>query len=340
MILLDSLYINNSGGKILLDYLVSECESRDLDVFYLFDDRCINDYQNIPEKRKCYLKANLFNRYKFYIRKGNTFSNILSFGNLPPSVRVKGTVYTYFHQPLYLDIPDNITTYNRILLKIKICIVKYLKRNSDFWIVQRELVKDGLKDKYKIDEKNILILPFYPSIVKDGNKYSRKVNTFLYVSGGAPHKNHVRLIDAFCLFYDENRKGTLTLTIPSVHKPLSTLIEYKQERGYPIFNLGFIDRKELYKVYNEHEYLMFPSLAESFGLGLVEAIDNGCKVIGSDLPYLYEVCEPSFVFNPTDTFSIKNAFEKAIIKELKPSKSKVINRIETILNLLTESNGK
>lgn len=36
MILFDSLYINNSGGKVLLDYLVEELENSGLNVFCKF----------------------------------------------------------------------------------------------------------------------------------------------------------------------------------------------------------------------------------------------------------------------------------------------------------------
>jgi hypothetical protein len=39
MILIDALYINNSGGKVLLDYLIEELEKTDKEVFYLLDER-------------------------------------------------------------------------------------------------------------------------------------------------------------------------------------------------------------------------------------------------------------------------------------------------------------
>ena len=48
MILIDAIYINNSGGKVLLDYLVEKTEVEKIDCFYLFDDRCKNDYKFIP----------------------------------------------------------------------------------------------------------------------------------------------------------------------------------------------------------------------------------------------------------------------------------------------------
>ena len=36
MILIDALYVNVSGGKILLDLLIEELEKKDLEIFYLW----------------------------------------------------------------------------------------------------------------------------------------------------------------------------------------------------------------------------------------------------------------------------------------------------------------
>jgi len=111
-------------------------------------------------------------------------------------------------------------------------------------------------------------------------------------------------------------------------------IDDKIALGYPIINTGFIKRDDLKLLYLQNEYLVFPSLAESFGLGLVESIENGCKVLGSDLPYTYAVCEPSLVFNPYDVESIYNAFTKTIVDDLKPSFSKIKNGINDLIDIL------
>ena len=39
MILIDALYVNNGGGKILLDYLISELLKNNTDnIYFLFDN--------------------------------------------------------------------------------------------------------------------------------------------------------------------------------------------------------------------------------------------------------------------------------------------------------------
>ena len=66
----------------------------------------------------------------------------------------------------------------------------------------------------------------------------------------------------------------------------------------------------------------------------MEGIENGCKIIASDLPWLYSVCEPSLVFNPYSKISLEMAFEAAIYNKTKLSISKVNNEIQEIIKLI------
>src|SRR5690606_3350165 len=102
MLLLDSLYVNTGGAKVLLDYLVDELEKSGIDVFYLFDIRCAESFQKVNENNKKFLKASLLNRSLFYARNSKRFSTIFCFGNLPPFTSQKVRVITYFHQKLYI----------------------------------------------------------------------------------------------------------------------------------------------------------------------------------------------------------------------------------------------
>lgn len=334
MILLDAIYVNNGGAKVLLDYIIEELEKTDRSVFYLLDIRVKN---NIPKIKKTntviYLKSSLYNRYKFYKNNSLKISVVLAFANLPPNIRLNCKVYTYFHQKIFLKIPKEYSFFVRLKFNLKVLVLKSLKENTDFWIVQSQLVKSKLAQKKNIDEDKILILPFYPPFSEKINPLREK-NTYLYVSNGEPHKNHKVLIDAFCQFYDKNELGKLILTISKHYKDVFDLIEEKKQLGYPIENIGFIDRNLLEVVYKKTEFLIFPSISESFGLGLVEAIDNGCKVIGADLQYTYEVCEPTLVFNPNVRESIVQTLCLSLKPDLPHSISKVHNEIATIIDLL------
>ena len=107
--------------------------------------------------------------------------------------------------------------------------------------------------------------------------------------------------------------------------------------GYPVINHGFVPRDLLGTIYGEAAFSIYPSLSESFGLGIIEAIENQCDIIGSDLPYTYAVCKPSLVFDPTKIGSIAMAFQSAMKKNIQPTEQLVFNEIDKLINLLQEN---
>ncbi|WP_267739796.1 glycosyltransferase [Myroides injenensis] len=336
MILLDSIYVNNGGGKILLDYLVLEFELRKMDVFYLFDKRCYGSYNHLSSSRTLFVDGKVRKRKEFYKKNGLKFEKVLCFGNLPPLENLDCQVYTYFHQPMYLNVPKEFSIKERLTFKFKQLFLSFFKNNTNFWLVQNSFIKDELCKKYNLDFDKVLLMPFYPNKDLYCLPSRRENNTFIYVSNGTPHKNHLRLFGAFKEFYDIYKKGKLIVTINSEYSLLLEEIEKLRNDGYPIVNIGFVNRKELISNYHKAEYLIFPSLEESFGLGIVEAIECGCKVIGADLPYMYEVCNPSINFNPMSIEDIKFAFVKAINKEEKETTQNIFNEIDKLISILKE----
>ncbi len=334
MILIDALYINNSGGKVLLDYLIEELEKTDKEVFYLLDERIQKEKLQLKKNKVIYLKASLIKRRNFYKENKNKFSSILCFGNLPPNIKTSAKVYTYFHQLLFLDLQKEMSFIRKKIYYIKTRFLNAFKKNTDYWMVQTELVKEKLSKKYGIQGSNILVIPFYPPFTSEVKTNIRKEHQYIYVSNVSKHKNHLRLIEAFAKFYDKHKKGKLILTIPDDASEILNSINEKVNQGYPVENIGFVDRNSLCQLYTESEYHIFPSLTESFGLGLVEAIENGCKIIGADLPYTYAVCKPSLVFNPLEVDSITEALSLSLQKNTINSESKVKNEINTLISLL------
>ncbi|NNG75321.1 glycosyltransferase [Acinetobacter sp. ANC 4277] len=338
MILFDSVYINDGGGFVLLNYLVQTLKNSDLDVFYLFDNRTKAYFEDdVALINKDFINNSVYDRKRFYLKNKEKFDFVLCFGNVPPPIRLKAKVFVYFHQPLFLKIPENFSIKNKITYKIKQVFLNYYKGNTDLWLVQSLFIKSSFAKKYlKNDMKNIMILPFYPPLNFDNISINREKNTFLYASNSAPHKNHENLIHAFCDAYDQTKAGALIVTIPQSDEKLCTLIEDKINVGYPLKNVGFIDRESLIELYLSAEYLIFPSLAESFGLGLAEAVDAGCKVIASDLSYTYQVCNPSLTFNPFNRDNIRDAIIKAMREDLPSSQKIISNDINQLILLLSE----
>lgn len=337
MILIDSIYINDGGGLVLLKFIIEKIEEAGLDVFYLIDERAQSNFTWLKDSQSEFIANSILERKLFYKKNMNKFSKIFCFGNIPPPIKLNVPVYVYFHQPLFLKIPSEFSLKNKIIYKVKQIVLSYYKKNADIWLTQSRLIQESFTKKYlKNDPSSVKILPFYPPLNFDERAIKRQSDSFLYVSNTAPHKNHEKLIAAFCNAFDKTQTGVLTVTVPKSSVDLCELIDEKNRLNYPIKNVGFIGRNELVNLYLSHEYLIFPSLAESFGLGLAEAVDAGCKVLVSDLPYAYQVCDPSLTFNPYTVESIESAIITAITQELPESNKIITNDINQLISLLLE----
>lgn len=335
MILFDAVFINNGGGKILLDYLIDEIEKQNIELTYLLDVRTKGNHSEIKRNKVIYLKGSFFQRHFFYKKHQNNYSKVICFGNLPPSICLKAEVFTYFHQLLFLEIPNSLPLIQKIVFNVKSEIFIRLKQNTDFWIVQTNEVKYKLSEQLEgITNEKIKVIPFYPPLISSKMTSSEKKG-FLYASNGSLHKNHINLIKGFKNYCDTNNtKYELHLTVSSEFSFLINEIEKLKNEGYPIINHGFVSRAELTNLYAKVKYVIYPSLSESFGLGLIEAIEIGCEVIAADLPYTYIVCKPSFVFNPLEIDEITNAFVYSTNNNLKRTEQIVFNEINQFLELL------
>jgi glycosyltransferase involved in cell wall biosynthesis len=329
MILIDALYVNNGGGKILLDYLISELLKNNTDnIYFLFDNRIKDEYMHLPLRNKIFIKPSLINRHIFYLKNKNTFSRVFAFGNIPPTVKMKCEVITYFQNVILLDIG-----YKNINLELKKIFFKLLRNYTNYWFVQTNNVKN-LLEQNKIQPDKIKVFPFF-------EHHSSKLLTnklhdyrFIYVSSGEEYKNHKNLFLAFKEFNKEFPTVELIVTISNNYKDLISLINNYNRCGTNINNISNISHQDLLKKYNDIDLVIYPSLKESFGLGLIEAAQFNLPIITADLNYVYDVIEPVEVFNPYEIESILNCLRKFKTLISKKSKLKVENNINQILEEL------
>ncbi len=69
-----------------------------------------------------------------------------------------------------------------------------------------------------------------------------------------------------------------------------------------IIILDWLNPDEINYALANSDLLVFPSLVESFGLPLVEAMANGCPIIAADLPYAHDVlADAGIYFNPYES---------------------------------------
>ena len=329
--LVDAIYINNSGGKVLLDYLINTIIEKKLSIFFYFLLDSRGEYNYLDEIDYEFLNSSERSRYQFYKGNQNRFSKVLCFGNVPPSMKLKANVYVYFHNVLLAESLKEYPLKNKLLKYLKRSFIRYFMKNVDEVFVQTSYVKELFKKKIN-NKVKVSVLPFYSLFEREKGK---KTEEFVYVSNGNPHKNHSFLLDVWKELGELKLYPVLNLTITEDYQSLIERIDSLKVIGIKINNHGFTSVSNLFAHSN---YLIYPSLKESFGLGLVEAVHGELKVIGADLPYTYEVVKPSLRFNPKDVNSLVLQLIKVINKEINLERSEIIvddkinELIEKVLN--------
>ena len=333
MLLVDSLYINNSGGFHLLDYLLKQLIETDVDFFLLADARCQGRLDYCP--RVEYLKANTINRLIFYQKHKTDFTSVFCFGNIPAPIKLDAPVFTYFHNINLLTLAEAKSVKSKVVTWLKRCYFLLLKRNTDLWMVQTTNTAHELEVHLKECKDRIRILPFYdmPERLRELKSHEHG-SDYVFIANYTGAKGHQELLKAWEILHDRGVDITLHLTVNGSAETFIKQIDSAEEKGVKIINHGFIPFDQVIKLYEQSKAIIYPSHNESLGLGIIEAIEAGCDVIGSDLPFIHAICKPSMTFNPYSSESIADAvmeYEKGL-----GTKSALLirNYINELINLI------
>jgi glycosyltransferase involved in cell wall biosynthesis len=140
---------------------------------------------------------------------------------------------------------------------------------------------------------------FYPGdISADGNPY------FLHVSAYQPKKNFDRILAAYRQLPAD--KPRLVAVVPGYRYPI-------RDTGIEIIQKPYT-HKELSNLYRNAFAFLFPSLHETFGHPIMEAMASGCPVITSSTTGCAEVAgDAALLVNPRSIEEIANAMNRLIV---------------------------
>lgn len=235
--------------------------------------------------------------------------------------------FTYFSLPILYRKPFVITIHDLIPLKNTtgtastkhpiIYSIKYAGyrtalragvNNSQVIITPSQTVKNDILANFPAIPENKIVVT-YEGVGSDllkckpDKKAPFKKPYFMYVGNFYPHKNVLRMIEAFALIKEDVQ---LILVGPEDYFAgivRAAIHEHGQEERILMFH-GITD-KELVTYYAHAKALVHPSLDEGFGLQLLEASYFGCPVIASDIPLFHETLGENFSpFDPKDVYDI------------------------------------
>lgn len=135
----------------------------------------------------------------------------------------------------------------------------------------------------------------------------RGAENLLLASGQRrPHKNWERLVRSMALVEEEVRPH-LVITGGRGEDPLAAVVA-ETGMGEWVELRGWVEDDELRALRARARAMVFPTLAEGFGLPVLEAMAEGLPVLASDLPVLREVGgDAALWFDPLDLESIAGA---------------------------------
>lgn len=343
MNIIDAIYIQSSGGKILLEYFIKYLHKKGIlkSFYFLIDDRLESKMETlIEDSHKLKLRASERKRTEFYRKSKNQINSVFCFANVPPPIYLSATQVTIlFHNALILRDNNAYKLKERLQFFAKRIYIKIANRKEYQWVVQTQSTKALVEAKIGVQTVNLNVLPFFDVDFFKLNTTILKENFFLYVADGVRQKNHIRLLEAVEILYEKyNIRLELHLTVFNTYPELIAKMVRMEYKGYKIVNHGWCNLEKVRELYQSCRYVVFPSLLESFGLPLVEAATSGADVITSDLPYVYDVIRPSAVFDPYSAVNMADTICQMLGSEGVKTEIVVENKIEELLKLIALNN--
>lgn len=174
-------------------------------------------------------------------------------------------------------------------------------RYADHIIAVSRATRDDLVNLAGIDPGKITVIyhGINPAFTRNTNphdinrirfKYHCPGDFFLMVGAFEPRKNIKITIDAFARIAEHSSQLKLLLVGKEndYHKQVIDKVRQMKLREKVILP-GYIPDHELAVLYTVATSLVFPSVAEGFGLPLVEAMACGCPIIASNLKVFHEI---------------------------------------------------
>jgi alpha-1,2-rhamnosyltransferase len=144
---------------------------------------------------------------------------------------------------------------------------------------------------------------------------SLDIPIFLVVGSLEPRKNHALILDAFEQLWEQGYE--INLTVVGAHgwksQEVIDRIKNHPELGQKLVFINDATDRDLVILYERSAALIIASLAEGFGLPIVEAFRYGTKVICSDIPVFREVAgDQAEYFEPTNAEALANKVSESV----------------------------
>ena len=240
--------------------------------------------------------------------------------SLPPVFCVIHDLIPLINPKDYLD--KNISYKNFYLKMInEICHLDFFLTNSNSTAIE-------LSQNLPIDEKKVFnIYSGCDQSIFNNKSVDKAINILnlpkkyiLYCGAMDARKNIRRLVIAYSLLNKTIKNDYKLVFVGKLTKTetqqLSILAREYGIKNSSIFHFGYVNDQELAHLYRKCSLFIMPSLHEGFGLPVIEAMNCGAPVIGSNSTSISEVIGlKDALFDPRNVNSISNLINVALTND-------------------------
>ena len=241
---------------------------------------------------------------------------------MPYRPKVPAVVTVYDLIPLLF--PQHVSPTARLLFRWMTALALW---TASHVIVISQATRCDLLTFYHLPPQKVTAIPlaadpsFHPpppaEVERVRRQYALPEDYLLYLGINKPHKNLVRLVDAFSRYTLHVSRFTLVIAgawdsrYPEPRQRAEALGLEKVVRF-----LGPVPETDLPALYAGAALFVFPSLYEGFGLPVLEAMACGTPVVCSNTSSLLEIVgEAALTFDPLDVTEMAAKIEEALRNE-------------------------
>jgi glycosyltransferase involved in cell wall biosynthesis len=228
---------------------------------------------------------------------------------VPQILLVRNSVY---FSKIYLStVGEQLPLTSKIAFRLRRWLITQSVRNSDIVMTPTQAMLDELRQFVDVAPQKVLVNPYgttAPECPTATNWNSGGPVRLLFVSVYYEHKNLSTLLKANALLNkDSSRSFFLTTTAGPSRDTASLAKTYQEDQALAarpeiskwVEFKGLLLSEEAWKLYGEADVFVFPSLTESFGQPLAEAMSHGLPIVAADTPVNREICADAAVYFQT-----------------------------------------
>ena len=201
---------------------------------------------------------------------------------------------------------------------------RLLTRRASRVLCESHFVKSDIIRHFHIPENRVAVIPAPPLVAlasrridaADVEKTRQKLGIsaayVFYPAQFWPHKNHMRLVEAFARIADLHPDLMLVFTGQKGFEHAKVMARVRESNlGMRVKHVGYVDEDELAALYVGATVVAIPTLFESISIPVWEAFALGRAVCASNVQALPEqIGDAGLLFDPTSVDEIASAIHK------------------------------